>query len=382
MRTVFIVLGFGLIALVIGFAPRPLILPDWQTPYDKALTEGDCEAVSRIIQILRVTDFWQEAGEAEFQNSRLDRCDAEPVPEYSRNRLNIFVTDSEGYVSRGYIEERWSTSFLGSRIYYSRAWRSKLKTSEIVSAANQELRSVLRQCMDQYGSVTGGLPNYNLLNYAMKSPDISSEKISKIAREQKAQCVRNILAAVAVMNVAADTPEDRALITTYNFIILMNKETAPDQEWLYGKIFSGLSEADYQLANPGLTVTEAQEPSDYIYSCHNDQLADQLLSSAIFCAYVARLFIRESTLDNTPSAPPLTAEYAVFYAKRAKRLGWRDVGAAEDAAKTLLTGDCYDAIVALEAKEADEKTDVRDYEDLDWPIGPGEACALEAKVVE
>ena len=52
MRLSHVVLGMAIIALIAGFLPQPLIKPDWRTPYDKAIAEGDCAEVRRITQML------------------------------------------------------------------------------------------------------------------------------------------------------------------------------------------------------------------------------------------------------------------------------------------------------------------------------------------
>jgi len=371
MRLFFTLLVFAAITLAAGFLPRPLVKPDWRTPYEEALARGDCEAANRILKILRVTGFWQEAAAAKFQNRRLNRCNAELVADYNRDRQSIFNVDSNGYVDRGYIEARWRSSFLGSRLSIRRG-RTKLQMSEIVSAAYNDTRNIVRQCADQSSPTSGGLSNYHLLSYGLKSPGLSVETISKIAREQKAQCVRSLLAALAVMKVAARTPEDRAVITLYSFVASFYIQAAPDAERLAADIFADLSIDDYKLARPGILFSEEPDPLEFVYDCRDDRRADQLLTSAIRCADEAHMFMREFT----KAEAPLAAEYAAFYAQRAKRLGWRDVGAAQDAAKARLSEECYNAIVALEAEEAGEKTDVRDFSDLDWPTGAGEACEL------
>jgi len=372
MRAVFVVLGLALIALVIGFLPKPFFKPDWRTPYEMALAADDCAAANRILQILKTTGFYEEASEAEFQNSRLNRCNAEPVAEHNRDMQNIFATDSGGYISRGYFEERWRSSFLGSRFFIWQG-RTKLKMSEIVNAANQDARNTMRQCLEQYPGF-GGLPNYHLLKYAIATPGLLVEEISKISREQKAQCVRKLVAALKVMKAAARTPEDRAAIAAYWIAIDWHLMTAPEQASLYAPISTDITDDDLKLAFPGMFFEGAQEPIYIGYTCLDNRFANLLLIAAIRCANDARLLAEVDV--------PLAALYAVYYSRRAKRLGWRDVQAPENTAKARLTGECFNAIVKMEAEDAGDKTDPRDFVTSRFPVNPGEPCFAEAVAVK
>lgn len=358
--------GLALITLIVGFFPQPLVKPDWKTAYEKAISVRDCAAASRIIEILGAAGFWREAGEAEFQNKRQNRCDAGALAEHNTGRDSIFHTDSDGYVSRNFLDEDWRSSFFGSRVYFWRG-RTKLKMSDVVNAANRDARETLRQCINKVGSIANGLPNYDLLNYALNNPKISSDQISKIAREQQAQCQRQLLAALKVMKVAARTPEDRAAITLYAFPVALLKETAPDQAPLLASIFDDLTLEEYRLARPDTQWSEGEQLAGF--ACRDDPLAEQMLIYTIQCADEAKAFLR---FDQTGAALR-----AVYYARRAQRLGWRDVQAAEDLAKVHLTEECFSAIVEMEARDAGDNTDPRDFDRPIWPANSGEVCFSE-----
>ena len=364
MRTSFVLPGLVLIALTVGFLPQPLLKPDWKMPYDKAIAAADCAAASRIIEILGASGLWREADEAEFQNKKQNRCDAGLIVEHNMGRDSIFDTDSDGYVSRNFISEDWRSSFFGSRFYFWRG-RTKLKMSKIVYAADRDARETLRQCVDKVGGITDGLPNYHLLKYALKSPQISSAQIYKIAREQQAQCHRQLLAALKVMKVAARTQEDRAAITLYAFPAALLEKAAPDQASLLSSIFDDLTLEEFQLARPGTLWSEA-EPIEGPF-CRNGQLADQILVFTIQCVEEANASI---LIGQSDAALP-----AVYYARRAKRLGWQDVQATESLAKTLLTEECISALVEMEVQDVGAETDPRDFEHPKWPLRPGEACS-------
>lgn len=376
MRSITLILILILVALIVGVLPRPLIKPDWRAPFEKALAEEDCRTINRFLEILPWLGWVEEASEKELIVKDRQICGYGPLTDEEREthswrQLNPNLGLDEAYWSSG-----WKSSLLGSHISEYRG-RLPLKMSDIVRQAYRQGRDVLRQCGPQYGPSRGGLPNYSLLDYALRWPEVSAEDILKIDREQKARCARSLAANVAVINAAARTPEDRAAVASFVFAIsILNRRSAPELSLMYGFNSLNLSDADYQLAFPGM-MFEASKELNLGFSCLDDFLSERLLSDAIDCAHLAQLEMNEFTNEDQVGSLYRTQVYAVYYAQRAKRLGWRDFTAAFEEAKSSLPDVCFDAIIALEADDAGEAADPRDFRPALLPLDPGEVCGPE-----
>ena len=370
MRCFFLLFVLASIALVVGFAPRPLFIADWRAQLDEADVKGDCQRVGKIIDVVEAVGLY---GEARFQRAKLyfeGKCastydaDDEERDFYKKYGTDFYFTESQSYFT-----ERWRSSLIGSRFAVGRGW-SKLELTKPVAKARRQARAVVRACIDQYFPDFGSLPDYDLLNYAMANPDLSVDKIKKISRERRAQCVRNLLAAVRVMSAAAQTPDDRAEITRYEFSVLFLLYSAPEQAVLYEAIFSELTDEDYQRGHPELQFDK--EISVMVgYVCPDEHFSGQLLASAINCSEGARLAIHQG---NESFKQHSAALHAVYYAERARRLGWRNIEANLDAARPRLSEECYSAIVTLEAQDAGDHKGTRDFASHAWPVNPGEVC--------
>ncbi len=377
MRTIMPILSLILVALIVGFLPRPLIKPDWRTPYEAAFAAEDCEAVNRFLEILPWLGWYEEASERELIVKDRQICGYGPLTDEEREihswrQMNPNLGVDETYWSNG-----WKSSLLGSRIFEYRG-RLHLNMSDIVRQGYHDGRAILRQCRAQYDPTIDGAPNYALLDYAIRWPEVSAEEILRIDREQKARCARSLAANVAVMNAAARTPEDRAAVASFMFAIsFLDRRAAPDLSLMYGFNSLDLSEADYQLAFPGM-IFEEQRELDMGFSCPDDFLSERLLSEAIGCAYVAQLEMNEFPNVGQNDLPQRTRVYAAYYAQRAKRLGWRDFTRAFEEAKASLPATCFEAIIALEVADAGEAADPRDFKAARLPLNPGEACGPEA----
>ncbi len=335
--------------LLFGFLPRPLFSPDWKTPLEKAVAANDCKAAERITDILGYTGHTGDYYSTVLRLGKSGHCRFAKIPERALAGAKTLGEDYSRSTSPYDIIAR---SPFGSQILRYFGGRPYSRNSAFHSA--QDLyQSARGRCRDKFDPVAGGAPNINLLAYAVAHPEVSGDDIRKIAFESSALCVHEFVQIAKLMEASARNRDEFELATDVLGLTQLHLGFAPTQN----RIFSIVRESLLARGVEGRFLAEEENAE-----CIGHGLAAADLWSSGICA------------ENMASGSMEQAVSAVYFARRAKRLGWRDVETAEAIAVEKLPAECVAAMTDLEAKEAGDKIDPRDFERRDWPVGPGAAC--------
>lgn len=342
------VVGLILGLLLWGLSPRPIFAPDWRTPLSVAVAADDCTSVERIVEILQITgheDAYHDAvvtlGEA--KKCRFASLDDEAISS-SKRLVEQFGADN-GILFRAYT--RSPTIVRLRSLQLSRT----ATQNSLFDEAERRIRSAVRECRDKFSPIEGGIGNERLLAHALENPDVPARSIWHIADEQRARCAREFASAALVMEAAAQTRADRQRVSNFMPLLEIYGDNAPE-------LAASLDRLQKRLAEfpPQGFVDESEGPGCFPAGA---DAAD--LWSAIRCAKSNGGSVEEDAI-------------AVYFAARARRLGWRDVNAEEKSARERLSPECADAMIAVEAEAAGGSDDPRKFQLRNWPIDPGELC--------
>lgn len=358
MRSLLVFLILAIAIITVGFLPRPLIKPDWRHTYEAAKKSQDCEEIDRTIDMLFVVGLEAEGYAEAYNNYRVGRCKYADLSKKEIEDLKFLWSAYEEWDGRTFLNSGIRTSRFGQA--YQILNREKYPASEFVRANEKLLfKTYLVSCIDKIPQGMGGFPNYALLQYALNNPAMSVDKIAAIAREQRAVCAKKIVADAQVIASAASTPNEFASFIPLVWIASVLAKESPELGPELEKLENQIPEEAYTIG--GYIREEA------VYTTYTCKLwyADRVLEGAVKCALHASL----------ASGVEKNAEInAIYYARRAKRLGWRDISQIEENAASQISAECREAIIQLEEIEAQNITDPRDYQQLAWPLGAGEAC--------
>ena len=351
MRAILMVLAIA--ALVAGLWPQPFIWADWRTPLQNALSEDDCVAVERILSLLALTGHYGALSEALAKLGRLQKC----------RYADASAADTEGYeaLSDDYEADLFSsirrTSFLGTRIVEQIEGRPRSK-DPIFRSAERLWYSVWRECADKYGEPYNGLANRTLLNYALTHDDLTTDDIYRISYEQLAFCAHAKIQIVKLMETSARSARDLDLTADALQSLFLDDRFAPDQARAIAVLVAALEGRGKKV----LALTEWGVPGGNNCSISFHALGSKDLWGSNLCA--------EKTLA-AGKAPE-----AAYFARRARRLGARDIDAILRIAEQRLSAECASTVARLEAQEAADQDNPRDFKRVDWPW-EGDACAAE-----
>ena len=353
--------------IVVGLLPRPLIKPNWRSGYDAAVKSQDCKEIERTIDLLLIVGLDVEGYAEAYNNHKAGRCKYAEFSEREVERAQVLglvehIADGQNYFNHDFKTSRFGRAYLVAK-------RKKYPVNKIVRSNERILfQTYLDSCFDKVPPVMGGFPNYTLLQYALNNPTISVDKIAIIARKQRAACAKKIMADLRVIASAATTPEEYISLTQFLFTasVLSNEspELGPEIETLRNSI----PDETYKIA--GYLHEEKKKLRGF--SC-DTWYPDRLLEGAIRCALHA----------NSVSGTERNAEvFAVYFSRRAKRLGWRDISQIEDNAASQISAECHETIIQLEEQEVQNTTSPSEYRKSDWPLDPGEVCGPALDEIE
>ncbi|MEQ1930593.1 MAG: hypothetical protein ABL957_08685 [Parvularculaceae bacterium] len=352
MRAILMVLAIA--ALVAGLWPQPFIWADWRTPFQEAVAQDDCVAAERILNLLALTGHDGASFEAAAQLGRLRKC---------RYADAANAKDTEGYAAQSDAYEMdlltsiRRTSFLGTRIVEQIEGRPRSK-DQAFREAERLWYSVWRECSDKYGEGYNGLANRRLLNYALSHDDLTTDDIYRISYEQLAFCAHAKIQIVKLMETSARSERDLDLTADALHSLWFDAQFAPDQSRAIAVLVAALEGRGKKV----LALTEWGVPGGNNCSISYHALGSKDLWGSNLCA--------EKTLA-AGQAPE-----AAYFARRARRLGARDIDAILRIAEQRLSAECASTVARLEAQEAADQDNPRDFKRVDqqWE---GDACADE-----
>lgn len=349
-------------SLVWAFWPRPFFSPDWKSTLSAAVAANDCVAIERLVDVLSVTGHVSEflMTAADLADSK--KCKFAEVVE--TEIANWRAVGKQGHSKSSFTDFVVERSPLGSRIANYLSGRP-YSTDAMFRAAELRSGEIWRTCRDKLEPIAGGVPNRRLLAYALSNPKIPGEAIHRIAREQSALCAHEwvMVAKLMVESAQSDADFERAY-SAFRWAGLADN-MAPELSELVSRTSENLRarrrlSKDYYLP-------DAEELADEV--CISTAVSGRSLWTSMQCAG------RSDVAD-----VDVTDVSAVYYARRAQRLGWRDVKAIESEAASRLSPECATAMRDLEAREAGDATDPRDFPPHKWPVGQGEACGEESRI--
>ena len=359
--------GIAVILLAAFFLlPRPLLKPDWRSEYNAAIASGDCERIDRMVSLLNIT--WMET---EFDYARLDLYDRKLCQDTEVNPEMVAglrqMNEREWHWRNDIpFNATWDTSRAG---YLYRLLNWKLYgESRFVRRIERSLFDTLYT--DCYGKIPRafiwGPPDYELLGFALKNPELTEVQIWRLARARISTCAENLLAKGEQLFLAAASPDELASLPSHISIAYnlnyAKPELAPRIKNLEDRIPDSVYEQSKMLQSykngPGWLGDLRG------YECER-RFADRTLEGAIHCS---------STADEATDQKGAHA-YGYYFSLRAKRLGWRDVSAIEARTAESLSDECRDTIIAHEAMEVEGADDPAFYRSEPLPIQEGEVCA-------
>ena len=354
MRNFPIILFLLVTLTIFGLLPRPLIKPDWRTSYNAAIVSDDCKAIERTVELLFIVGLGVEGHTETYNNHKAGRCKYANLSEQEvkiAQALGHF--DGKRY-GQNFVRRSFHTSPFGK--FYQVYKRKKHPPNKIVIEHERQMIRTGLSCSDKVRPVANGFPNYSLFKYALNNPTVSNETIAAIASKQRAACAKKIVADIEIITSAATTPGEYVSIIRYLWTAYVIAEESPEIGPVIDLIAESIPDEAYTLA--GFTKQDSV-PTSICPTWY----ADRVLEAAINCA------LRAST-----SAGADAAINAIYYSRRAKRLGWHDISQIEGNAANQISAECRDAIIQIEEKEAAGNVDPSAFRKLDWPINSGEVC--------
>lgn len=362
MRFFWCILILAVVAVLIGLTPRPLFKPDWRSSYQAAINENDCEGIDRVIELLFIVGLDVEGHAEAFKNYEAKRCKYADL-----TQKEVEIAEALGLVGlewdgRTFLNsDIWSSEF-GQRLRILN--REKFPSGSFVRNRERDLfQTFLESCYNKLPSGFGGNPNYELLEFGLKNPNISLDQIAEIARNQRASCAYSIVTRANTIASASTTPEEFAAIPRLLWMASVLAKEIPELGSEIESLEAKIPQKAYELAG----VLNEQQMELSAFSC-DKWYGDRVLEAAIQCAVSA-----ESAIGVQNNA----AMSAIYYARRAERLGWRDVGKIAEEASHKVSDECYNAIIEHEAKEVEGISDSRDFRQLAWSKYSGDACGRQ-----
>ena len=349
--------------LIFSLWPRPFVKPDWRTPLERAIAAKDCVAIERLADLLDATGHGSEFEEtaanlAEAKLCRFATLDAARI-------ANLRAVAKQGHSRSDLSREIRERSPLGSRVAYYFGERPYSK-DPVFRSAQLRSQEIWRVCKVALEPIAGGIPDHHLLAYALKNPEIPFEEIARIRQEQSALCAHEWVMVAKLMAVSARSDADlERAVSSYVWAGLADN-MAPELSEIVARIAQ-------DLRARGATPGDHYLPSTEEFAaelCDSTYVPGRALWSAMQCASLKNLYADDLRTSDMR---------AVYFARRAQRLGWRDAAAIEAGAAARLSPECVAAMRDVEVREAGNATDPRDFASLQWPIGHGEACETEGQ---
>ena len=314
--------------------PRPLIKPDWRTPYNKALAANDCAEIERIADLLEFTLFEKENAQIAYENATEGRCRFSNVSPDEHERLKFAIEHARPFPYNARLNLSIESSLLGRTLAYIR--RDKPSVHALIKSHEQRMAQIAAfECYNVVGYGYSGTANYALLSYALETPEIPIQQILEISQNERAACARKIFAELEVIASFAQTPEEYALVVRYLFGVSFLVGSAPELAPAMKRLRRQIPDRGYEIAG---IIREQVQPIGF--QCENWQ-GHNVLIEAIECV--------ESANDQLFAETDAPA-FALFYAMRAKRLGWRDIRDVEQRAAALVSPECKAEIATYEAE--------------------------------
>ena len=353
------------LAIVLGvafysFAPRPLFKPDWRTPYEAAIKAGDCEQIERIVDLLFIAEWEGEAFEQVTRNYKEKRCKFSELPDETIEIADV-LRNQGNIVDRNTPFNQYTTNSRFHKVMFERK-RDKYPTTPFVKKLEKKFfHDSWNLCHDSVPRLFLGNPNFELLEYALNNPEVSLDQIAGIARSERRACAYQMVAQANIIANASVTPEDFASVVIFLWTPMLLTAENPELEKQIEYIEAKIPEEAYEIS----LRLRSKEGRYTIFTCEKDS-GNRELEAAIHCASSAKESIGDVAQADL---------YALYYARRARRLGWQDVAAIEDSVSASISAECLETVIAHEAKEAEGVTDPRFIEKLKWPIAFEESCA-------